>query len=246
MIIGVHAPEFEFEKNVSNIKKAIAKYGIQYPVAVDNHLSTWVALNNRYWPAHYLIDKNGQVVYTHFGEGQYNRTENNIRYLLGLNEKAEVTPESAVVSVGQTPETYLGYARADRFRGKPSLQQDVATTYKPAIFVPEHQWTLGGSWIVGEEKSTAQERGALLKLNFKAKKVFLVMGTASGKPSAATIQLNGEPPGAQSGSDVHHGEVTVTGHALYELINQASTQNSELEIVVKDPELEFYAFTFGE
>lgn len=96
------------------ITTTIAKYGIQYPVAVDNNLSTWVAFHNRYWPAHYLIDKNGQTVYTHFGEGTYNRTEKNIHYLLGLNKKAEGTPEAAVVSVGQTPETYLGYARADR------------------------------------------------------------------------------------------------------------------------------------
>jgi cytochrome c biogenesis protein CcdA/thiol-disulfide isomerase/thioredoxin len=107
VIIGVHAPEFEFEKNVANIKSAMARYGIDYPVAVDNNLETWLNYKNRYWPAHYLIDKNGQVVYTHFGEGDYDVTENNVRYLLGLRGKAEAKPSASESTAVANPTTAL-------------------------------------------------------------------------------------------------------------------------------------------
>ncbi|MDX2027231.1 MAG: cytochrome c biogenesis protein DipZ [Alphaproteobacteria bacterium] len=245
VIIGVHAPEFEFEKKIDNIKTAIAKYGIAYPVAVDNNLSTWVAFKNRYWPAHYLIDKEGRVVYTHFGEGKYSITENNIRYVLGLKDKAEAMPEISTISLGQTPETYLGYARAEHFAGKPDLQEDVVTAYKVPLFLPLNEWALAGKWKVEAQKSTAQEKGAALQLNFRSKKVFLVMGTQSGKPAKATLKLNGETPGASSGKDAPNGNIAISGHALYELIHQSETQNSLLEITAQDPGVEIYAFTFG-
>ncbi|HVY55159.1 MAG TPA: cytochrome c biogenesis protein CcdA, partial [Thermodesulfobacteriota bacterium] len=125
VIVGVHSPEFEFEKNADNVRKAVASNGIEYPVALDNNFDTWRNFNNRYWPAHYLIDREGRVVYTHFGEGKYDVTENNIRFLLGLEgdmEKGRSMP--APYSTNQTPETYLGYERADSYRGTGEIDRD--------------------------------------------------------------------------------------------------------------------------
>ncbi len=247
VIIGVHAPEFEFEKKIDNINKAIAKYGIRYPVAADNTLSTWSAFDNHYWPAHYLIDRDGKVVYTHFGEGKYDVTENNIRFLLGLKDKAaEEETGPSPYAEGQTPETYLGSARADRFTGKPALRDGGGdTSFQPSAFVPEHEWTLDGPWKVEREKIVAGKAGSVLRLNFKAKKVFLVMGTADGKPHSVTLRLNGEPLGASAGADAPEGKATVNGHALYELVSQSQGRNSLLEITADEPGVEMYAFTFG-
>jgi cytochrome c biogenesis protein CcdA/thiol-disulfide isomerase/thioredoxin len=245
VIIGVHSPEFEFEKNVDNIKTAIGKYGINYPVAVDNTLSTWVNFKNRYWPAHYLIDHNGQVVYTHFGEGDYAVTENNIRYLLGLKGKANETPSENTVAANQTPETYLGTKRAENFGGMQALQRDTSAAYELSEVLPEHCWSLGGKWKVEGEKITTQDHDAVLRLNFTARKVFLVMGTANGQPQRISLQLNGKPIGNSAGKDVTEGSLMVGGHALYELVNQPVSQNGLLEIDVSGPGLEAYAFTFG-
>jgi cytochrome c biogenesis protein CcdA/thiol-disulfide isomerase/thioredoxin len=246
VIIGVHAPEFQFERSIDNIKAAVAKYGIRYPVAIDNNLATWQNFNNSYWPAHYLIDKEGRVVYTHFGEGRYDVTEKNIRYLLGLRGPAEANPITPPTLADETPETYLGYARADRFATLSEAQKDNTASYKPVNFIPAHHWSLGGRWKIESEKIIARDRGALLRLNFKAKKVFLVMGTSGEKPQEVTLKLNGGALTDQAGKDAPEGVVTVTGHALYELINQPTPQNSLLEITAEDPGVEMYAFTFGE
>jgi cytochrome c biogenesis protein CcdA/thiol-disulfide isomerase/thioredoxin len=248
VIIGVHAPEFEFEKKVANIKSAVARYGIGYPVAVDNNLETWVNYNNRYWPAHYLIDKNGQVVYTHFGEGDYGVTENNIRYLLGLKGKTETEPSSieGMAAVDQTPETYLGYERAQHFTGNQPLQRNTISAYQPTISLPKHHWSLGGTWKVEGDKITAQGSDAVLYLNFTSRKVFLVMGTSGEKQQKIRLSLNGRQLSNNAGKDVHDDAVTIDGHTLYELVNQASSQNGLLEIKALAPGLEAYAFTFGD
>jgi cytochrome c biogenesis protein CcdA/thiol-disulfide isomerase/thioredoxin len=247
VIIGVHAPEFEFEKKVDNIQAAIEKYGIRYPVAVDNKLATWVNFKNQYWPAHYLIDKEGRVVYTHFGEGRYDVTENNIRYLLGLKDHADMNEPLPPRLLGETPETYLGYARADRFIAMSDTQKDAVASYKPVNFVPENHWSLGGLWKIEGEKITAANNGSYLRLNFKAKKVFLVMGTANGQPQRVALKLNGaEVAGKYAGKDVVKSGITVGGHALYELINQPLPDNSLLELSADGPGIEMYAFTFGE
>lgn len=242
VIIGVHAPEFEFEKDVGNIKTALEKYGIHYPVAVDNHLDTWSAFKNQYWPAHYLIDKNGQVVYTHFGEGNYDVTENNIRYLLGITDQVTSDNAPSPFAAGQTPETYLGTGRAEHYAGAPELTNDVHD-FTLANDIAQHHWSLGGTWQISDEKITASA-GAKLQINFKAKKVFLVIGTTDGKPGKVALQLNGEPVGASGGADVKDNQVTITGHALYELVNLPAPGNGLLEISA-DPGVEFYAFTFG-
>jgi cytochrome c biogenesis protein CcdA/thiol-disulfide isomerase/thioredoxin len=246
VIVGVHSPEFEFEKKTANVQAAIVQYGIRYPVAQDNQLSTWVNFDNRYWPAHYLIDRQGQVVYTHFGEGKYDETENNIRYLLGLKEKGEtIKVEGPTFAFGQTPETYLGYARADSFGGKERVVPDAQGGYRFPAFLPDDEWALNGKWKVEREKIVSAETGAALRLNFKARKVFLVLGTAGGKPVHVSLKLNGEAVGINAGKDAPAGAVTVQRNTLYELIDQKKSKNGLLEIRTDAPGLEAYAFTFG-
>jgi cytochrome c biogenesis protein CcdA/thiol-disulfide isomerase/thioredoxin len=246
VIVGVHSPEFEFEKKLDNVKAAIAQYGIHYPVAQDNRFATWDSFQNSYWPAHYLINRDGQVVYTHFGEGEYGVTENNIRHLLGLTGKADaVQAQAPPIAPDQTDETYLGYARANRFSGKEAVSRDAPSAYRFPPFMAEGEWALNGKWQVAAEKIVSGEKAAALRLNFKARKVFLVLGSASGKPIHVAIKLNGEAVGANSGKDAPGGVATVQRNTLYELIDQKTPKNSLLEIQSDSPGLEAYAFTFG-
>jgi len=245
VIIGIHAPEFEFEKDTDNVRKAVKKYGIDYPVAQDNELRTWENFKNRYWPAHYLINQQGEIVYTHFGEGKYDVTENNIRHLLGLTDKVEGSNSPLPYATHQTPETYLGYGRAARYVGG-GVMRDTASAYTYPDSIPEHSWALNGTWSVGEEKSTTGAPDASLRLNFKAKKVFLVLGSATGEPVQADITLNGKDLGDDSGKDIQDSMLTVTDHRLYELIDLKDAQGGVIEIKAQSPGLEAYAFTFGQ
>jgi cytochrome c biogenesis protein CcdA/thiol-disulfide isomerase/thioredoxin len=243
VIVGVHSPEFEFEKNIANVQAAVAHEGIHYPVALDNSLDTWSNFDNRYWPAHYLIDRNGQVVYTHFGEGGYDVTENNIRYLLGLKGAAAPMLAHNAFSPEQTPETYLGYARAESFADH--AVRGAVHRYRYPAPLAQDQWALSGGWKIAAEKIVATEKDAALRLHFKARKVFLVLGTVDGRPLTARITLNGQPLAGNAGADAAQGMVNVTRNTLYELLDQHEMKNGVLEIQAQQPGLEAYAFTFG-
>ena len=246
VIIGIHSPEFEFEKKLENVQAAIAQHAIQYPVALDNQFTTWLNFKNRYWPAHYLINQEGKVVYTHFGEGKYAVTENNIRFLLGIKGKADAAAVPAKpVTTGQTPEIYLGYERTKNFSSQEKLLHDAQAQYHFPPSLPSNGWAFRGKWKVQSEKAIAEEQNAALRLNFKARKVFLVLGTASGKAIQATLSLNGKPVGGNAGKDAPGGVITVERNTLYELIDQQDFQNGLLEIKTDAPGLEVYAFTFG-
>lgn len=235
VIIGVHAPEFEFEKSPQNVERAVHKWHVDYPVALDNSLTTWKNFNNRYWPAHYLINQQGQVVYTHFGEGSYDVTENNIRQLLGLDDMKQANQQEADNAEEQTPETYLGYARAAHYAGSNSLTPDNTHTYTAANALPLHHWTLQGDWKVESEHITSQSAGATLTLHFHAQNAYLVMGAPSGKPQQAELQLDGKPLPP----------LTVDAHTLYTLVKQETPAEHTLTITATDAGLEAYAFTFG-
>lgn len=248
VIIGVHSPEFEFEKKRENVESAIKEHGIEYAVALDNKLDTWSNFQNKYWPAHYLINKEGQVVYTHFGEGHYDITESNIRFLLGIQGdegKAEVQATAANSTANITPETYLGYGRGERLKNDAQTKKDVVATYTLPAQLAENEWALDGKWKREVERIVAAEKGAKLRLHFQSKKVFLVLGTSSGKPVTAHMMLNGKAPGAAAGKDAADGMVTVERNTLYELINQDASQSGTVEINADAPGLEAYAFTFG-
>ena len=238
VIVGVHAPEFDFEKKEDNVRLAVAEHKIQYPVALDNHLDTWANFQNNYWPAHYLIDRQGRVVYTHFGEGEYGVTESNIRALLGVgafSAKEKPMKETMSFSLNQTPETYLGYARATHFSSPQSAEPDQITAFTYPKGLSLHHWALKGKWFIDAEKIVAQEKGAALKLRFSARKVFLVMGVPPRKNVAVSVSLNGVP---QRG-------INVNRQTLYTLIAQDKAKSGILEIQASAPGLSAYAFTFG-
>ncbi len=246
IVVGVHSPEFDFEKRIGNVKAAIAHYHIHYPVALDNDMATWNNYHNLYWPAHYLINRDGMVVYTHFGEGEYATTENNIRYLLGLKGAAQtITAETPTYMANETPETYLGYARAEGFAGNEAIRADASVVYHFPADLPVDGWALNGKWTVSAEKIVADAKGAALRLNFNARRVFLVLGTASGKPIKVKLKLNGAAVGESAGGDAPGGVVDVKRNTLYRLIDQKTPKNGLIEIETQAPGLEAYAFTFG-
>jgi len=197
VIIGIHTPEFAFEKNLANVKQAVEEYNINYPVALDNDYETWRSYDNRYWPAHYFIDKNGQVRHTHFGEGSYSESEEIIRYLLSegrenMDFEAEVSKESDLPPVrqGQTPETYLGYSRIQYFANLLEIRHGKTFDYTLASNLKKHYWNLVGPWQVGTENSVSQSDNSQLRLRFAAKEVYLVMG--SDREVEIRIKLNGQ------------------------------------------------------
>jgi cytochrome c biogenesis protein CcdA/thiol-disulfide isomerase/thioredoxin len=246
VIVGVHTPEFPFEREADNVQEAIDSNDIEYPVAQDNDQATWNAYANQYWPAEYFIDANGDVRYVHFGEGEYEEKEAVIRDLLADAGKQVDADEVNVKAVEAsrtvtTPETYLGAARADGFTN-PSLSpglHDYGTPPDPGA----NEFAFRGSWEVSLDSATAGS-GAALDLNFGARRVYLVLGSP-GKPRKVKVLLDGKPiPSALAGSDVEGGVVTVDGQRLYTLVDLPAVGNHVLSL---EPEagVEGYAFTFG-
>lgn len=245
VIIGIHAPEFDFEKNLDNVKKGVAKFGIKYPVALDNNFETWQNFNNRFWPAHFLINREGVVVYEHFGEGEYDVTENNIRLLLGLGNTVNTENNNHNVSSNQTPETYLGYARADRYTSPESITHDSAASYTFPKTLSENSWALSGKWSVNAQDVVSIDKKSAIKIHFNGKKVFVVMGNSTGKAIQVNLLLNGESVVNEKGKDVKDSSIRVQDHALYEAIVLPHTGSGILELIASDPGLEVYTFTFG-
>jgi cytochrome c biogenesis protein CcdA/thiol-disulfide isomerase/thioredoxin len=245
-IVGVHTPEFPFEKDAGNVAAAIAREGIRYPVAQDNERATWDAWGNQYWPAHYFIDARGKVRYAHFGEGDYAHSEQVIRTLLaeaghdvpGARADARGPVPSAGVT---TPESYLGADRAARFVNGTILPgpQDFGAPPSPA----QDELAYSGVWDVGRDDATAGE-GAALELRFGAKRVFLVLGSPDG-PRTMRVLLDGRPiPDRLAGRDVHGGVATIGSQRLYDLVDLPGVGEHVLRL---EPQagVEGYAFTFG-
>ncbi len=244
-IVGVHSPEFPFEKEASNVEEAIGRNGIHYPVAQDNELATWNAYGNQYWPAEYFIDAQGRVRYAHFGEGEYGKKEQIIRQLLaeagrrvpGRETRVHAIAPSATVT---TPETYLGAARAERFTN-PMLSPGNNDFAKPPTPGP-NEFAYTGRWRVSLESATAE--GGSLALNFGARRVYLVLGSP-GRPRKMRALLDGHPiPDSLAGSDVHNGVVDITAQRLYNLVDLPRV---EKHVLTLEPEAGVmgYAFTFG-
>ena len=259
VVLGVHAPEFAFEKDPANVKKAVESLGVTYPVALDPNLAVWQAFNNQYWPAHYFIDGEGRIRAHHFGEGEYDKSERVIQTLLteaGYKNVPGgiVDPEKtgALAAADETdmesPETYLGYGRGTNFASntpKPDQSNDYTTPYP----LGANQWGLGGRWTIGEEKSVADAPGTKITFRFHARDLHLVLGPAGGgKPVRFKVTLDGQAPGAAHGTDDDEaGNGTVTGQRLYQLIRQQPGQVADhtFSIEFLDPGVEAYSFTFG-
>lgn len=249
-IVGVHAPEFAFEKNPANVEKAVRDQNIPYPVALDNSFKTWAAYQNRSWPAYYLVDATGKVRKVHEGEGEYEKTEQAIRELLienGVNLDG-ITPAftntELPVSSRQTPETYLGAVRASNFQNAKPLAAKSIETFVPASDLKADFWTLGGTWEVRDKMITARGNSTL-RFHVSAKEVYLVMG--SNTPQNVMVQINGQPISMEgvAGSDVKQSKVTVSEFKLYRLVDFREFRGDRiLELTVPDG-VELNAFTFG-
>jgi cytochrome c biogenesis protein CcdA/thiol-disulfide isomerase/thioredoxin len=248
-IVGVHTPEFPFEKSASNVQDAIRREGLRYAVVQDNEFGTWNAFGNQSWPAKYLIDADGRVRYMHFGEGGYDTTEAAIRTLLAeaghrhLGAGARTRGELLTAGRESTPETYLGAARAQGFSpvGPRRGTHDYAVA-RPAS-LPQSVFSLGGRWTIGDESARAR-RGATLRARLVAKGIFLVLSSKDGRPRHVHVSLDGRPvSAAEAGSDVHGGAVTVRRQRLYDLVRLPRTEEHVLTLRL-DRDVSGYAFTF--
>jgi cytochrome c biogenesis protein CcdA/thiol-disulfide isomerase/thioredoxin len=259
VVIGVHTPEFAFEKERTNVEKAVRDLKVIYPVAIDSEYRIWKAFNNEYWPAHYFIDGKGRIRYHHFGEGDYDESEHVIRELLRQNGAQLAASEAITVSgagaeaapdtVNQrSPETYVGYHRAEHFASTEAIAHDSKRAYTPQPRLSLNQWALGGSWKVGEESAVLQTAPGKIAFRFHARDLHLVLGTTKdGRPVRFTVKLDGTAPGDDHGADVdNHGSGTVKDHRLYQLIRQKGpVEDRTFEIEFLDPGVQAFAFTFG-
>jgi hypothetical protein len=245
VIIGVHTPEFDFEKEFSNVQNAVIQDGIKYPVALDSHFVTWLNYKNQYWPAHYLIDKKGDVVYTHFGEGDYDVTENNIRYLLNIQGHAVSQNDNESQAIYTTPETYLGYARAENFSSPETVVQNDMAQYSFPKTLMQNEWALQGNWKIMADRIISEENNAACEINFNAQKVYIVMGNTTNKNIHVTLLLNGKKVIAEKGKDVKDSSIEVNKHTLYEAVILNKPESGILTITSSTPGLEIYTFTFG-
>ncbi len=230
-IVGVHTPEFNFEKVPFNVESAIKKYAINYPVALDNNYKTWSAYKNQFWPAQYLIDKDGNIVYTHYGEGKYERTELAIRTLLGLEGEFEIAPQDTGSSAN-TPEIYFGLTRLKNFGGseKPSTTNQIYTF--PQKLKANH-FALEGNWQFNQEAAIHTKGFGRIKLNFDASKVFIV--AQSNRPTTIKVYVDGK---------LIKG-VVVSESNLYQLFDSISPGPHTMEIEVPDENFQAFTFTFG-
>jgi cytochrome c biogenesis protein CcdA/thiol-disulfide isomerase/thioredoxin len=256
VVIGVHAPEFAFEREPANVRKAVADLGITYPVALDNNLAIWRAFDNRYWPAHYLADAQGRIRYHHFGEGSTDETETAIRSLLIENGAKGLDGETSVKASGasaaadfasiRSPETYVGSKRAQSF-ASPGGFREGAADYRLPPALKLNEWGLEGRWTVEPQRAVNVESGALIAFRFQARDLHLVLGSSTGKPIRFRVLIDGKPPGADHGMDIDAaGNGTVTGQRLYQLVRQQAGSRERLfTIEFLDPGVEAYAFTFG-
>ncbi len=262
VVIGVHAPEFAFEKVPDNVRRAVKDLGVTYPVALDNNLAIWQAFNNQYWPAHYFIDAQGRIRHHHFGEGEYDESEKVIQQLLreagnkdvpgGIADPRAQGVEAAAApdDPARSPETYLGYGRGENFAAGP-VHPDAAASYQTPFPLSSGRWGFDGRWTIGEEKSALQSAGGKITYRFHARDVHLVLGPAAdGRPVRFKVSLDGQPPEDNHGMDTDaNGQGTVTSQRLYQLLRltpaAAGQTDHTFTIQFLDPGVQAFAFTFG-
>lgn len=232
VIIGVHAPEFQFEKKFENVKKAVSDFGLTYPVVQDNDFTLWRAYDNHYWPAKYLIDQNGIIRYTHFGEGEYAETEAVIVELLNTNQETGMIDALSVdFQKINTPETYIGTSRRKSFVD-PEKEQ-----------LALNEWTLIGDWREDEEMAISQAADAKIKMRFQASRANLVIGGMG----EAEVLIDGMPASpSNAGDDIVNGMLIINGERLYELTDFGDDYSEhEIEITFQEPGVSLFAWTFG-
>jgi thiol-disulfide isomerase/thioredoxin len=241
VLVGAHAPEFGFEHDLDNVRRAVTELGVGYPVVIDNDFAIWRAFDNHYWPAVYLVDRDGAVRFHHFGEEAYEETERAIQQLLGIDEQTVQVDAGGLAEAADwdrlgSPETYVGYARGER------------RSDQRAEELALNQWALAGAWSVGDEAAVLEEGGGSIAYRFLARDVNLVLAPPpSGGPVRFAMRLDGQPPGDGHGVDVDEsGEGAVSEPRMYQLVRQAgSVAERTFEITFLDPGVRAYVFTFG-
>jgi cytochrome c biogenesis protein CcdA/thiol-disulfide isomerase/thioredoxin len=258
VVIGVHTPEFAFERNIDNVKKAVADLKIGYPVAIDNDYAVWRAFENQYWPADYFVDAQGHVRYHQFGEGDYDKSERVIQQLLAEAGKSNVPTDLVSVTASgaeaaadakdtKSPETYIGYNKGENFVSPGGTAQDVPHDYVSGT-LRLNEWGLSGDWTRGGEHADLDAKDGSIVYRFHARDVHLVLGPPpDGKAVQFQVTIDGAPPGDNHGADVDaDGRGVVTDHRLYQLVRQTGAiADHTFEIRFLDPGVQAYAFTFG-
>ena len=258
VVIGVHTPEFPFERDVDNVRQAAKDMRVEYPIALDSDYAIWQAFSNQYWPAVYIADADGRIRHHHFGEGGYEECERIIQLLL-RGAGGDVRDDLVFVaddgfeaqadwSSLESPETYLGYEQAQHFASPGGAGHDEPRTYVAPDQLRLNQWALSGDWTVERGACALNRADGRIAFRFHARDVNLVMGPpARGTSVPFTVLVDGEPPGAAHGLDVdERGNGTLSQQRLYQLIRErGSITDSTFEITFLAPGVEAYAFTFG-
>jgi thiol-disulfide isomerase/thioredoxin len=258
VVIGVHAPEFGFEKERANVENAVRDLKVTYPVPIDSDHRIWQAFNNEYWPADYFIDGKGRIRYHHFGEGEYGKSERVIQELLKENGATGLNASTVSISADgveappsgdvRSPETYVGYRRAERFASPERLAQDSRKTYSPPARASLNQWGLSGSWNVGAESAVLQAAPGKIVFRFHGRDLHMVLGpTKNGKSVRFRVRLDGTAPSDDCGVDsAPDGTGEIREPRLYQLIRQkGQVEDRTFEIEFFDPDVQAFSFTFG-
>jgi len=258
VVIGVHAPEFGFEKDRANVEEAVRELNVDFPVPIDSDHRIWNAFSNQYWPADYFIDGKGRIRYHHFGEGDYDKSEEVIQELLKENgatalnartlrisaEGAEAPPSDDV----RSPETYVGYARAENFASPGGSAQDLSKIYSVPSRLSLNEWGLGGAWSIGAEKAVLQQSPGKIVFRFHSRDVHMVLAPSKdGKVVRFKVRLDGAAPGNDHGVDSNSDGIgEIRQPRMYQLIRQkGAIQDRTFEIEFPDSGLQAFSFTFG-
>ena len=253
VVVGVHTPEFPVEHDFENVRRLVPRLEVDYPVAADSDYAVWDAFSNHYWPALYLVDQEGTIRYHHYGEGRYEESERAIQQLLGAEEE----PVS-VVGLGleaeadwdhlRSPETYLGYARGERFASPGKAVGNERAAYEIPEDLRTNMWALAGEWTIRPDAVVSHEAGGRLAYRFDARDVHLVMAPPARDAEARfKVLLDGEPPGAAAGDDIdEQGNGVLSEPRLHQLVRQPGrVEDRTFEITFDEPGVAAYAFTFG-
>ena len=259
VVIGVHTPEFPFEHDAGNVRRAVKDMRVGYPVAIDNDYAVWGAFDNHYWPALYFADAEGLIRHHYFGEGEYQQSEMVIRQLLaetGSGDTGEdpVRPDARGIEAPadwatlRSPENYTGYERTENFASPGGLVPGRPHAYEAPAQLKLNHWALSGDWTIGEQASTLNQAGGKLVYRFHARDLHGVLGPeAPGTAVRFQVLIDGQPPGDGHGTDVDgEGHGTVTEQRLHQLIRQRGPVTEHtFEITFADPGAQVYVFTFG-
>lgn len=256
--IGVHTPEFSFERDLASVRRAAADLRVEYPIAVDSDYAVWRGFNNHYWPALYLFDANGQARYHHFGEGEYAASETMIQGLLkeagAGSPGAEVNPVEGVGIQAaadwanlKSPETYVGYERTQNFASPGGMTPGQRRRYALPGALPLNHWALEGDWTVNKEFVAPHQSDGRIANRFHARDLHLVMGPRNARPVRFRVQLDGQAPGDAHGVDVdEQGNGVANQQRLYQLIRQRQPiVDRTFQIAFLDADVQAFAFTFG-